>query len=41
MTTTATDSTFRRPEGVKVTFRRMRFPFEDAGFAPLLSAGLA
>ena len=32
MTTTATESTFRRPEGVKVTFRRMRFPFEDAGF---------
>jgi uncharacterized protein len=28
----ATESTFRRPEGVKVTFRRMRFPFEDAGF---------
>src|SRR5688500_2097605 len=31
-TTTATESTFRRPEGVKVTFRRMLFPFEDAGF---------
>lgn len=29
---TAPDNTFRRPEGVKVTFRRMRFPFEDAGF---------
>ena len=28
----ATENTFRRPEGVKVTFRRMRFPFEDAGF---------
>jgi predicted metal-dependent hydrolase len=34
MTTTTTEaaSTFRRPDGVKVTFRRMRFPFEDAGF---------
>lgn len=32
MTTTTTQSTFRRPEGVKVTFRRMHFPFEDTGF---------
>jgi len=27
------DQTFRRPEGVKVTFRRMQFPFEHSGFA--------
>jgi len=27
-----TESSFRRPEGVKVTFRRMHFPFEDVGF---------
>jgi predicted metal-dependent hydrolase len=25
-------SSFRRPEGVKVTLRRMHFPFEDVGF---------
>lgn len=27
-----TTATIRRPEGLKVTYRRMKFPFEDAGF---------
>jgi uncharacterized protein len=26
------DSAFRRPAGVQVTYRRVKFPFEDAGF---------
>ncbi|MFI5306231.1 MAG: metal-dependent hydrolase [Polyangiales bacterium] len=26
-------ASIRRPEGLKVTYRRMKFPFEDAGFA--------
>ena len=27
-----TTATIRRPEGLKVTYRRMKFPFEDKGF---------
>lgn len=34
-------STFRRPEGVKVTLRRMRFPFEEAGFDRYWHSGSA
>ncbi len=34
-------STFRRPEGVKVTLRRMRFPFEEVGFDRYWHSGSA
>src|SRR3954464_4807812 len=30
---------FRRPEGVKVTYRRMKFDFEDQGFERYWMAG--
>lgn len=32
MTAGAHPQSIRRPEGLKVTYRRMKFPFEDAGF---------
>lgn len=32
MTTAKTVAPIRRPEGLKVTYRRMKFPFEEAGF---------
>jgi predicted metal-dependent hydrolase len=41
MTTTETQPSFRRPEGVKVTYRRMRFPFEDVGFDRYWHSGSA
>src|SRR5262245_53529290 len=33
------DSDFRRPEQVRVTYRRMKFPFEDTGFQRYWHAG--
>jgi predicted metal-dependent hydrolase len=41
MTTAKTESGFHRPEGVKVTYRRMRFPFEDVGFDRYWHSGSA
>jgi predicted metal-dependent hydrolase len=35
------DQTFRRPEGVKVTYRKMQFPFEQTGFARYWHGGSA
>ena len=35
------EQTFRRPEGVKVTYGRMKFPFEESGFARYWHGGSA